>query len=133
MKKYIVFVLIVLSFSVYSQTAKVKTAKIKQGTEACKRGKQVKLVAIVSDNRCPQGAQCIQAGEAIVTVFVFDNKKLISQETVNLGAKNKQVYISDFEKATGYENIQDVSLKPYPLEGKETKLKEYYLEVTYLK
>lgn len=133
MKNYVVFVVTFLSFSVYSQTAKVKTVKIKQGTAACKRGKQVKLVAIVSDNRCPQGVQCIQVGEAIVTVFVFDNKKLISQETVNLGAKNKQVYISDFEKATGYKNIQGVSLKPYPIEGKETKLKEYYLEVIYLK
>jgi hypothetical protein len=75
--------------------------------------------------------QCIQAGEAIVTVFVFDNKSLQGQETVNLGTKNKQAYIADFEKATGYKNIQDVALKPYPIEGKETKLKEYYIEVTY--
>jgi hypothetical protein len=131
MKKYFTLAAICVSFVVFSQSQKLKTFKIKQGTEACKKGKQVKLVAIVSDNRCPQGVQCIQAGEAIVTVFVFDNKSLQGQETVNLGTKNKQAYIADFEKATGYKNIQNVALKPYPIEGKETKLKEYYIEVTY--
>ena len=132
MKKYSVILLLILSLSVFSQSSKTKTFKIKQGTEACKKGKQVKLVAVVSDNRCPEGVECIQAGEAIVTVFIFDNKKLVTQETINLGSKNKQNYTTDLEKATGYTNIQGVILKPYPVNGKEVKLKEYYLEVSYL-
>ena len=131
MKKYILLLLSLLSFSVFSQSVTTKTYKITQGTKVCKKGKQIKLVAIVSDNRCPQGVQCIVAGEAVVTVFIFDNKKLVTQETINLGSKNKQNYISDLEKATGLSNIQDVVLKPYPVNGKAVKLKEYYLEVVY--
>jgi len=65
----------------------------------------VKFTDVTSDSRCPTGAQCVWAGEAVVQFTVGSNQ----QVSLTLGA--------DASKATvivGMRQFTLVALKPYP-------------------
>ena len=65
----------------------------------------VKFTDVTSDSRCPTGAQCVWAGEAVVQ-FTVGNSQQVS---LTLGA--------DASKATvivGMKQFTLVALKPYP-------------------
>ncbi|MFA6166606.1 MAG: hypothetical protein WC700_08325 [Gemmatimonadaceae bacterium] len=66
---------------------------------------KVQFTDVTSDSRCPTGAQCVWAGEAVVLFTVGSNQ----QVSLTLGA--------DASKATvivGGKQFTIVALKPYP-------------------
>ena len=64
------------------------------------------FVSVEKDSRCPNGAQCIWAGEAIVIVEVFENGKILERNKLTFsptsGLQNKEgnayIIISLIEK-----------------------------------
>jgi hypothetical protein len=61
---------------------------------------------VISDNRCPKGVNCIQAGEAVVRIGLPDGG--VRELTVGGGGKN----LPRFSLENGI--VQIVALTPYP-------------------
>jgi hypothetical protein len=82
----------------------------------------VKFVEVIGDSRCPQGVQCIWAGEASSVL-----------EINHLGATYKKVLtqpsLTDPPQTDFFEYIITFDLQPYPKAGEEIKDKDYRLEL----
>jgi len=79
---------------------------------------QIGFDRVLSDSRCPRGAQCITAGEAIVRIWV--SKAPAPRETRDLTtipAADEAVY--------GAYRIKLVSLDPYPIANATVRASEY--------
>jgi hypothetical protein len=83
-------------------------------------GKQkVTFVSVDEDSRCPEKAQCIVAGRALITLSVTsgDGKSNNVQLSSNLRAPGAQQPSDD--------RFQLKSLEPHPIEGHELDPKSY--------
>ena len=83
----------------------------------------IKFVEVVSDSRCPTGATCIWAGEASSLIEITDSASTYRKVLTEPGSSSPTK--ADF---TGYEVM--FNLLPYPVLGKETKAKDYLLQLT---
>lgn len=79
------------------------------------------FVEVVNDSRCPEGVDCIRAGEAVVAVELASG----NQQEVAIAA--------DFRTAqrivTGDIVINILGLTPYPREGSASTPEDYRLQV----
>ena len=91
---------------------------------------KMKISKIISDSRCPEGVNCVWAGEVHLELAIYKNEKLEKSETLSINYKtleqNKQFfaeYISTDKK------IKDILVQPTKKEGQNIELKEYVLKV----
>lgn len=136
MKKILIAVLLVFSVSLFAQTDQnIRSLKITQ--KKCLKNKGTKLILkeVVSDSRCPEGVQCIWAGEAKVVVSVYEGKKLIKEEELVINGKNEQTNKDWFRSylPSSQKNIKSINIVPYPKEGVKINPKKYYIEIGYIK
>jgi hypothetical protein len=82
----------------------------------------IKFVEVISDSRCPTGATCIWAGEASSLIEITDSASTYRKVLTEPGSSSPTK--ADF---TGYEVM--FNLLPYPVLGKETKAKDYLLQL----
>ena len=82
----------------------------------------ISFVEVVSDSRCPTGATCIWAGEASSLIEITDSASTYRKVLTEPGSSSPTK--ADF---TGYEVM--FNLLPYPVLGKETKTKDYLLQL----
>lgn len=82
----------------------------------------ISFVEVVSDSRCPTGATCIWAGEASSLIEITDSASTYRKVLTEPGSSSPTK--ADF---TGYEVM--FNLLPYPVLGKETKAKDYLLQL----
>jgi len=98
------------------------TLAVGQSVAVAGENLQLKFVEVISDSRCPTGATCIWAGEASSLIEITDSastyRKVLSEPGSSSPTK------ADF---TGYEVM--FNLLPYPVLGKETKAKDYRLQL----
>lgn len=96
-------------------------------------GKQVVLVKVLNDSRCPEGVQCVWAGEVTIEVAVYDNKKLSEQTQFTLNAQSadevKEWFVAHLPKSN--EKLKAVSVAPYPKEGVTIQPEEYKIVLKY--
>jgi hypothetical protein len=73
MKNIILIVTVIYSISFYAQT------EIKITTKKCipKKGYYLQLKNVWDDSRCPEGVNCVWAGEVSVSIKVYNEKKFI--------------------------------------------------------
>ena len=135
MKKSILLLFTIFSMSLMAQNQEVSHFKITQKKCLKRSGYTLVLKQIVSDSRCPQGLNCIWAGEAQVLVSVYNNKKLVEDVVITLSPKMLLENNKWFAKYTKekHKDIQNVELVPYPKKDKPITQKEYYLKVRYHK
>jgi hypothetical protein len=91
----------------YGQTIDIKEEKLK-----------IKFVSVDEDSRCPQGEQCIRAGNAGITIEI--TKTGTNPVSIALSTSGEsQEFI--------YQNlgIKLVDLKPYPKSGVDSKHTDY--------
>ena len=91
----------------YGQTLFVKDSNL-----------QLKFVSIGEDSRCPQGAQCIRAGNAAVNLEVSQTDKNSVNITLNTNEEPKAEVYQQF-------TIKLTSLKPIPKDGVDIKTEDY--------
>lgn len=135
MKKSILLLLLTFSLTTFAQNENLSYFKITQKECLPKKGFQLVLKQIVSDSRCPEGVNCIWAGEIKLLVSVYQDKQFVSDETVTVSGKNFQEnkdwlvrYLPSTKK-----NVQSIAVFPYPKEGIKINPKDYYLKIGYLK
>ena len=84
----------------------------------------LKLVAITADSRCPIGAECIQAGQAVAQVQVTSKGQVSTRELVETGLTQS---MTTAEMGTYHLAFQ---ILPYPEVGKTIKPSDYRLVLT---
>ena len=123
------------SFSQSSTAEKVSIAKVTQKKCLKKKGFTLVLKEVVSDSRCPDGLNCIWAGEATAIISAYKDAKLVEDNTMVFSIKNQEEnklwfckYLSENQK-----NLKSVQLLPYPNKDKPIDKKKYFVKVSYLK
>ena len=107
-------------------------SEINQKLDA-KSDKEIVLVKVINDSRCPQGVQCIWAGEVIVEVAAYENKELVEQATFTLNKDTKEEVKNWFTKHLPgrKENLKEIQVLPYPKEGIQIQPEDYRITLNY--
>lgn len=126
MKTLIATFALILAFVMtdYAQAPEFVAAKVGKQVVAKKSKLKIKFVSVVEDSRCPEGVNCIWAGNAKIKVLISNGTT--SQEfemNSDLGPKG--------DSFSGWA-IYLEELKPYPKEG-VTKKTAYYAKFKILR
>jgi hypothetical protein len=136
MKNILLAVMLIFSFSLFAQNNRDSShLKIRQSSCLKKKGISLILKEVLSDSRCPEGVNCIWAGEIKVLVSVYLDKKFIKEETLTISGTNSQenrVWFAQYLPANK-RNIKSINVVPNPKEGVKIKPKDYYIRITYTK
>lgn len=129
MKKIVVVSSIV--FSLLS-CASAKQNEINQKLDA-KSDKEIVLVNVVNDSRCPEGVQCFWAGEVTIDVAAYENKKLVEQVQWVINKTTVDEVNAWFVKhlPERKEKLKGIVVTPYPKEGNTIEPKDYKIVLNY--
>jgi len=96
-----------------------------------KTTKEVVLVQLINDSRCPENVQCVWAGEVIFEVAAYDNGKLVARQQLTLNPTNQDEIIAWFTKYLPETKtaIKNIEVLPYPKEGVSVKAEDYFLKL----
>jgi len=131
MKKVILFCSFILILNSCASAQK-NNDEINQKLDS-KSNKEIVLVKVIDDSRCPEGVQCIWAGEVTIEVAAYENRKLIEQVRFTINSKNneeaKKWFVQHSSENTA--TLKEISVLPYPKEGVSVKLDDYYIKLIY--
>lgn len=98
-----------------------------------KKGKEIVLVKVINDSRCPQGVQCIWAGEITFEVAAYENGKLAEQTQLTLTPNKEKGVIEWFSKHLPESKtpLKEISIGPYPKENKRITPADYFIRLVY--
>jgi hypothetical protein len=129
-----------LSVICLSCTAQKKSKKAKQLADFTitqakspkKTGTQLFLKQVISDARCPEGLDCIWAGEAQANISTYKNGKWIDETILTFSFKKEQENKEWLSKQLSIpiEKIKSIVLFPYPKDGQKINPKSYVIKVT---
>lgn len=96
-------------------------------------GKEIVLTKVVNDSRCPEGVQCIWAGEVIVEVSVYQDNKEIEKETLTFTPKNQEEMVAWFTQRLPKTEkpLLSVGVEPYPKKDTPIKFEDYFIKLEY--
>ncbi len=77
---------------------------------------------VSEDSRCPEGVQCVWAGNAKVVLRLSKSRKRSSTMTLNTGTDPKQAAYRGYE-------VRLVKLDPYPSEKRRIRKRDYVATV----
>ena len=117
------------------QKLKTQSFKITQTECIKKKGFRLQLKSVIDDSRCPEGVDCIWAGEVKIVVMVYKDRKFLNETTMTVSSKQLAENTAWFSKyvPSGKKNIKNISVFPYPKEGNPIDPKAYYIKIDYLK
>ena len=126
MKKLLLLSILFFSFSLFSQNSEKIT------TKQCipKKGLYLKLKSVFNDSRCPQGVDCIWAGEVSTIVEIYKDKKLVEEKTLTFNSKNREQNNKWFENYFP-KKIKMVSVMPIRKDGEQVNPKKYFINVVF--
>jgi len=132
MKNFFISILFILSLISCSSQKKTALTEINTKTET-QKGKDIVFVKLINDSRCPEGAQCIWAGEVTFEVAAYENGKLVLQQQLTLRPTNQEEITTWFKDHLSESNktLKGVSILPYPKEGVAVKLEDYTFQLNY--
>ncbi len=82
---------------------------------------------VVSDSRCPKDVTCVWAGEAIVTIEIFENGTFIKEQIIKIQSSNIPL---QFPVGDMVYSISNLSLYPYPTVKRADLPKNYMLQMS---
>ncbi|MCL9809633.1 hypothetical protein [Flavobacterium luminosum] len=96
-----------------------------------KQNKEIVLIKVLNDSRCPEGVQCIWAGEITFEVAAYENRNLVEQIQLTLSPNKEAAAINWFNKHLPQQKAQitKVSILPYPKKEKNIEPTEYYIQL----
>lgn len=94
---------------------------------------EIVFIKLINDSRCPEKTQCVWEGEVSFEVAAYRNKKLIEKKQFTLNDTNYKEIKEWFTKYSPIRKnaIIGINIYPYPKEGVQTTLKDYYIELLY--
>jgi hypothetical protein len=127
--------LITITFSVQAQKhkkgKKLTDFAITQSKALNAKGTQLVLKQVISDARCPEGLNCVWAGEAQVLLSIYQNKKWIDEEIISFSPKTTEENKAWLAKtlAIPIAKIKSIRLVPYPKDSIKIDPKTYLIKV----
>lgn len=101
------------------------TSKVKVGNDY-----EIKILKIISDSRCPEGVNCVWAGEVQLELEIYKNQKFEKTKIISINYKslelNKQ-FFADYLSSD--KKIKNIFISPQKKEGENIELKNYILTV----
>lgn len=97
------------------------------------KDKEIVFVKLISDSRCPEGTQCIWAGEVTFEVAAYENGKIVEQKQFILGTKNQEEVTNWFAShlPESKEVLKEIDILPHPKNGVATKQEDYSVKLIY--
>lgn len=95
--------------------------------------KEIVLVKIVNDSRCPADVQCIWAGEVTIEVAAYEKKKLIEQVQFTINQNTHDEVIAWFKKhlPVSKQELKEISVYPYPKDGAAPTMEDFIIKLIY--
>ncbi len=95
--------------------------------------KEIVLVKIINDSRCPVDVQCVWAGEVVFEMAVYENNKIIEQTVLKLSSNNQEEILLWFTQRLPVTKkpIKNVSILPYPRDGVSIMPSDYFVKLGY--
>ena len=128
---------LIIAFSTFSlisgcRTITIGKDEINQNLDSSK-GKEIVLVQVINDSRCPEGTQCIWAGEVSIEVAAYENKKLVEQVTLTLNRSTADEVKTWFSEhlPNVKEPLKGIDVLPHPKEGVSIQPKDYKIALKY--
>lgn len=90
----------------------------------------LKFSKVISDSRCPKYVTCVRAGEIIIELAIYKDKKLLGEQILKIPPiqairkQRKAVYIADKIRLYLY------NVLPVPESRKQIQTSDYYLQYT---
>lgn len=88
------------------------------------------MKSVFNDSRCPQGVDCIWAGEVSAIVEIYKDKKLVEEKTLTFNSKNREQNNKWFENYFP-KKIKMVSVMPIRKDGEQVKPKKYFITIVF--
>ena len=130
MKKIIYSIIVIFSIVSCAQKTKISPNSISFSQVLIKqKGTQLVLKKVTNDSRCPEGVQCIWAGECEIIVSVYKNNKFIKDEKVLLSPKLYKENIAWFAKYYTSKKITEINVLPYPKNEVVINEKDYFVKL----
>jgi len=137
MKKILLLSVLFISVNLIfaQETEQLRYLTITQKECVKKKGYRLLLKSVVSDSRCPEGVNCIWAGEIQAVVSVYQDKKLLENATLTFSSKTveeNKVWFSKYLPAKK-RNIKSMEILPYPKDSIRIDPKSYFIKIGYSK
>lgn len=126
MKNVFLFLFLVFSSGVNAQKTTFFNKQIKN-----KKGIQLVLKQVISDSRCPEGVNCIWAGECEIQIAIYKKQKLVSTENIVLSPKTYQENIAWFQHYYPKQKVKEVNLMPYPKNEVVVNPATYFVKIRF--
>ena len=122
----------ILFLMVACSSAKKNDDKINQKLDA-KTDKEIVLVKVGNDSRCPEGVQCVWAGEVVFEVAAYENKNQVEQVQFTLNSTTAEEIKVWFKQhlPNDTRELKSVQVLPYPKEGVTIGPEDYYIKLVY--
>ena len=132
MKNSILILTLFLSISIIAQKKDTILKSVTFSQKLVKKkGTQLVLRKVINDSRCPEGVNCIWAGECEILIAIYRNQKLISEETLLLSPKLYKENISWFSKYYPMLKITEINVLPYPKNEVVIDPKNYFVKIIF--
>jgi hypothetical protein len=132
MKKIILFLILFLSMSIHAQKKDTILKSVTFNQKLVKKkGTQLVLKKVINDSRCPEGVNCIWAGECEIQIAIYKNQKLISEENILLSPKFYKENISWFSKYYPKLKITEINVLPYPKSEVVIDPKDFFVKINF--
>lgn len=128
MKKIIGLLIVVLWFGCASKKVEGK-AEVSKQTNKLSEEFSFKIKEIVSDSRCPEGVNCVWAGEVELVISIYKENVFYKEESLTINFKNTLENKSILEKYTSTKTIKTIEVLPEKKQGVEIKLEDYILKI----
>ncbi|MCL9803966.1 hypothetical protein NAT51_00410 [Flavobacterium amniphilum] len=130
MKKYIVLLGFAL-FLIGCATAQNDNI-INQELDS-KKGKEIVLVKVINDSRCPEGVQCIWLGEITFEVAAYENGKLLEQTQLTITPNKEKTVVDWFSKYLPESKtpLKQIGISPYPKQDTQINPSDYVIKLIY--
>lgn len=91
---------------------------------------EIKILKIISDSRCPEGVNCVWAGEVQLELEIYKNQKIEKTKIITINYKSLELNKEFFgDYLSSDKKIKDILISPQKKQGENIELKNYILTV----
>ena len=131
-----IFLLLLCALSLTVSAQKKKKTKltdfsITQTKSIQKKGTQLFLKKVISDARCPEGIDCVWAGEAQANISTYKNGKWVDETILTFSFKKEEENKKWLSQQLNIPiaKIESIRLVPYPKDSIKINPKDYQIKV----
>ena len=130
MKNIILSLFILFSMAACSQKKEtISKSEIFTQKPTKKKGTQLVLKNVINDSRCPEGVNCIWAGEIEIVVSIYKDNVFVKDENILLSPKLYKENLAWFATYYPSKKITEIGVLPYPKNGVVIYPKDYFVKI----